>query len=192
MLNVIWSGLIIVSLIVSFFTGTFEQCSIEAIKGAGEGVTLTISLCGAMCFWSGVMKIASKSGVLDILAFIMRPITRLLFPKIKDGSEAMKAIVMNMTANILGMSNAAPPLGLRAMDELQKLNTDKKRASKSMCMFVLVNTASIQLIPTTLITLRAVSGSNAPTEIIVPIWITSIVALTIGVISIKIFEKVTK
>jgi len=192
MLNVIWSGLIIISLTVSFFTGTFEECSLAAIKGAGEGVTLVISLCGAMCFWSGIMEIASKSGVINILAFVMKPVTRLLFPKIKEGSEAMRAIVMNMTANILGMSNAATPLGLRAMDELQKLNKDKTRASKSMCMFVLVNTASIQLVPTTLIALRAAAGSNAPTEIIVPVWITSVIVLTIGVISIKFFEKVEK
>ena len=192
MLNYIWSGLILLSLVVSFFTGRFEQCSVAAIEGAGEGVTLAITLCGAMCFWSGIMEIASKSGMLNILTKLMKPITKFLFPTLSQQSPAMSAIVTNMTANILGMSNAATPLGLRAMEELQKLNTDKKRASRDMCMFVVLNTASIQLIPTTLIALRASMGSSAPTSIIVPIWITSALTLTIGVICAKIFEKVTK
>ena len=192
MLNIIWSGLILISLITSFFAGTFEECSMAAINGAGEGVTLAISLCGAMCFWNGIMEIASKSGALNVLSYLLSPFTKFIFPEIKKESMAMKAIVMNITANILGMSNAATPMGLRAMEELQKLNNDKKRASKSMCMFVLLNTASVQLIPTTLITLRATSGSSNPTAVIVPVWITSSVALAVGVMCVKIFEKVKK
>ena len=192
MLNYIWSGIILLSLIVSFFTGKFEECSLAAIEGAGEGVTLAISLCGVMCFWSGIMEIAKRGGILVVLTKIMKPVTKILFPKIKQNSEAMSAIVTNMTANILGMSNAATPLGLKAMEELQKINTNKKRASAEMCMFVIVNTASIQLIPTTLIALRASMGSAEPTSIIVPIWITSALALLIGVSLAKIFERVSK
>lgn len=192
MLNLIWSGLFAVSIIVSFFTGNFEQCALAAVEGAGEGITLCITLCGAMCFWSGIMEIASKSGAVDALAKFLKPITKLLFPKLRQDSKAMRAIVTNMTANILGMSNAATPLGIRAMELLQKENTDKKRASSEMCMFVIINTASIQLIPTTLIALRSSCGSSCPTEIIVPIWITSTITLVVGVILAKVFEKVTK
>lgn len=192
MLNYIWTGMVLISLIVSFFTGKFETCALSALEGAGEGVKLAISLCGVMCFWSGIMEIASKSGILKLLAKLLKPLTKFLFPEIKQESDAMQAIVTNMTANILGMSNAATPLGLKAMEELQKLNKNKLRASKSMCMFVLINTASIQLLPTTLIALRTSFGSKFPTSIIVPIWITSATALTIAVISAKIFEKVTK
>ncbi len=192
MLNFIWSGLILFSLVVSFFTGKFEECSLAAIEGAGEGVTLAITLCGSMCFWSGIMEIGSESGLLKGLTKLLKPVTKFLFPKLPQNGPAISAIVTNMTANILGMSNAATPFGLRAMEELQKINKDKKRASREMCMFVVLNTASIQLIPTTLIALRASMGSASPTSIIVPIWITSVITLMIGVVCVKIFEKVTK
>ena len=192
MLNFIWSGLVLLSLVVSFFTGKFEECSLAAIEGAGEGVTLAITLCGSMCFWSGIMQIGSESGLLKGLTKLLKPITKFLFPKLPQNSPAISAIVTNMTANILGMSNAATPFGLRAMEELQKINKDKKRASREMCMFVVLNTASIQLIPTTLIALRASMGSSSPTSVIVPIWITSLITLVVGVICVKIFEKVTK
>lgn len=192
MLNFIWSGLILLSLVVSFFTGKFEECSLAAIEGAGEGVTLAITLCGSMCFWSGIMEIGNESGLLKGLTKLLKPITKFLFPKLSQNGPAISAIVTNMTANILGMSNAATPFGLRAMEELQKINKDKKRASREMCMFVVLNTASIQLIPTTLIALRASMGSSSPTSVIVPIWITSLITLVVGVVCVKIFEKVTK
>ena len=116
------------------------------------------------------------------------PFTKILFPNLKKNGEAMGAIVMNITANMLGMSNAATPLGIRAMEKLQKENQGRKKASHEMCTFVLINTASVQIIPTTLIALRSASGSAEPTKIIVPIWITSILVLCTALISAKILK----
>ena len=189
MMNYIWAGIMVVSIITSLFTGNIENVSLAAIDGAGEGFKLVLELCGVMCFWTGIMEIASKSGIINVLSKLLSPLTGLLFPKIPQKSKAMKAIVMNMTANILGMSNAATPLGLNAMRELNKLNNESKIASDDMCTFVVINTASIQLIPATLIAMRASALSNAPTQIILPIWITSSAALIVGLIAVKSFKK---
>ena len=189
MMNYIWAAIMIVSIVVSFFTGKFDAVSLAAIEGAGDGLKLVLELCGVMCFWTGIMEIAEKGGIINALARILAPVTRLLFPKIPQKSRAMRAIVMNMTANILGMSNAATPLGLSAMSELHMLSGRSRTASDEMCTFVVINTASIQLIPATLIALRASAGSDAPTEIMLPVWITSAAALAVGVTAAKIFQK---
>ena len=187
MMNYIWSGIMIVSIVFSFFTGKTDAVALAAIEGAGDGVKLVLELCGIMCFWTGIMEIAEKGGMMSVFSRVLSPVTRLLFPKIPQKSRAMRAIVMNMTANLLGMANAATPLGLCAMQELNRLNGYSKTASDEMCTFVVINTASIQLIPATLIALRAGAGSAAPAEIIVPVWITSAAALTIGVTAAKLF-----
>ncbi|MBQ7717873.1 MAG: nucleoside recognition protein [Clostridia bacterium] len=189
MMNYIWPAIMIISVVVSFFTGKFEAVSVAAIEGAGDGVKLCLELCGVMCFWTGIMEIAEKGGIVKRISKLLSPLTRLLFPKIPQNSRAMSAIVMNMTANILGMANAATPLGLKAMQELKELNKNKDSASDEMCMFVVINTASIQLIPATLIALRAAAGSAAPTEIILPVWITSAASVLVGVTAAKIFQK---
>jgi spore maturation protein A len=188
MLNIIWPVIMIFSIITAFFTGNAEAVASAAMTGAGDGVSFTIELLGIMCFWTGRMKIAEKCNLISVFAGFLRPITKLIFPDIRQNSPAMDAIVMNMTANMLGMSNAATPLGLRAMGELQKLSGDKKRASNSMCRFVIINTASIQILPATLIAIRSTAGSAAPSEIIVPIWITSVCAVLVGLLSSKAFE----
>lgn len=192
MLNTIWFIMVSLSLIISMLCGNAEKCALSAIEGAGEGIKLVLSLCGSMCFWSGIMEIAEKSGVINIFSNLLKPITKKLFPKLREGSEAMGAIVMNITANIFGMSNAATPMGLRAMEELQKLNDDKKTASSQMCTFVLINTASVQLIPTTLIALRSTYGSAEPTKIIVPIWITSVTVLLSALFFGAVFKHFSK
>lgn len=188
MMNYIWAGIMLVSIITSVFTGNIEQVSLAAIDGAGEGVKLVLELVGVICFWTGIMEIASKSGLINALSRLLAPVTRFLFPKIPQNSRAMKAIVMNMTANILGMSNAATPLGLNAMRELRSLS-NMDTASDEMCTFVVINTASIQLIPATLIAMRASAGSEAPTEILLPVWITSAAALTVGIIMVKTLQR---
>ena len=189
MLNYIWPAMIIISVIVSFFTGNTENISTAALSGAADGVKLTIELCGAMCLWSGLMEIAERGGITDILSRILSPVIKFLFPNVKSGSRAAHAISMSMAANLLGMSNAATPLGLAAMAELQKTNRSQSSASDDMCMFVIINTASFQLIPATLIALRASCGSVSPAEIIVPIWITSSISLALGVLSAKVFQR---
>ena len=188
MLNYIWAGMIILSLLAGVFGGDIEVVTKGAIDGCTEGVSLCVSLLGIMCFWTGLSKIAEKSGLIEGFSKLLKPITKILFPKLKEGSEALSAIVMNMVANLFGMGNAATPLGIRAMKELDKIN-GRKEASDEMCVFAVINTASIQLIPSTIISLRQTFGSENPGEIIVPIWIASILAVLVAVISAKIFEK---
>ena len=189
MLNYVWGGMILVSLTVAIFAGNTEAVTGGALDGAKAAVETCIGLLGSMCLWTGLAQIARDSGLVGIFAKLMKPVTKILFPKLKQDSPALRAIVLNMVANLLGMGNAATPLGISAMKELGGLNRHKATASDEMCMFVVVNTASIQLIPSTVIALRQMYGSAAPSEIIVPVWICSIGAVLVGVISAKIFQK---
>lgn len=188
MLNYIWGGMILISIITGAFNGKLADVASAAMSGAGEGVTLSISLLGVMCLWTGLMKIADKSGITDFFAKMLRPVTKILFPKIRQDSEAMNAIVMNMTANLFGMSNAATPLGLKAVKELHK-KSPSDTASDEICMFVVINTASLELIPSTILALRQAAGSVNSFEIILPVWIASIVSITVGATAAKIFAK---
>lgn len=187
MLNYIWGLMIILSVICAFFTGKIPEVSNALITGAEDAVAMTISLMGIMCFWTGIMNIAENTGVTNIIAKILKPITKILFPKLKD-KGAINAIIMNMTANMLGLSNAATPLGLKAMQELNKYS-DGKTATDEMCMFIVINTASLQIIPSTIIAMRQAAGAVTPTDIIIPVWICSICVITVGVITAKIFSK---
>ncbi len=189
MLNYIWGFMLLAAIITAFFTGRIPLVAEAAISGAADGASLVLGMLGVMCFWTGLMEIAEKSGIIKGVAALLRPIMRLVFPHLPKDDPASHAIVMNMAANLLGMGNAATPLGLRAMRLLDARNGKKKRASNEMCMFVLINTASLQLLPTTLIMLRQNTGSASPGEIIVPVWIVSVAALLVGVISAKIFQK---
>lgn len=187
-MNYIWAFLIVSSLIVSVFTNSLDATVKAAFDGANEAISAVLGFGGAMAMWCGMMKIAEISGLTNIFEKIISPITSILFPKLKKGSKALKAISMNMVANILGLANAATPLGLKAMEELKKLSKTEE-ASNEMCTFVVLNTASIQLIPSTLIAIRASLGSNNPSEIIVPIWITSLLTAVFAMILSKFFEK---
>lgn len=189
MLNYIWSGMIIVSFVVAISTGRLEMITAAAMDGAVSAVEMCIGLLGGMCLWTGIAKISEKSGLTMVFARVLKPITKIIFPKLKNGSAALNAIVANMVANLLGMGNAATPLGIAAMKELHKENRIKDVASDEMCMFVVINTASIQLIPSTIIALRQIFGAQKPTEIIVPVWMCSICAVVIGVVAAKIFQK---
>ncbi len=189
MLNYIWGFILLAAVIFGIFTGRIAEVGEAAIAGAGEGATLVLGMLGVMCFWTGLMEIAEKSGVIHCVASLLRPLTRFIFPKLEKNDPAHGAIVMNIAANLLGMGNAATPLGLRAMQLLDERNCEKKRASNEMCLFVLINTASLQLFPTTLLLLRQMTGSANPGEIIVPVWIVSISALFVGIFSAKLFQK---
>ncbi len=188
MINYIWAGMIVISFIAGIVNGNINSVTAGAIDGSAEGVALCISLLGIMCLWTGIAKIAEKAGIIRIFAKLLRPVTKILFPRLKEGSAALSAIVMNMVANLLGMGNAATPLGIKAMEELDKINLGDE-ASDEMCIFAVLNTASIQLIPSTLISLRQTYGSENPGIIIVPVWIVSIIAVFAAVLSAKIFEK---
>lgn len=188
MMNYIWSGIIIISLIVGLLTGNIGETATAAMDGAKTAVETMISLLGVMCFWMGMMNIAQKSGLLNKLSRVLEPLISRLFKGVTR-EEAKQAILMNITANIFGIGNAATPFGIKAMEEMQKENRNRKTATNDMCMFVVLNTASIQLIPTTLLALRSTYGSKDPYKILPLVWIVSVAALIFGIAAAKIMEK---
>lgn len=187
MLNIIWPIFIIISYIYAIITGNIEKVNVENFNSVNEAVSLSISLLGAMCLWCGIMKIAQNTNLIVRFTKLLNPIMNWLFPELKENKEAKEQIAMNMTANILGIGNASTPLGLKAMETLQKDNKDKERLSDSMAMLIVLNTASLQIIPTTIIAIRVSLESKNPTSIIVPVWIATICAAIAGVISVKLF-----
>ena len=189
MMNYIWVFIIIFSYIYSFFAGTTEMVTASVFSGAEKATQMVISLLGMMCLWTGLLEVAEHAGITKKIERVLAPLTKILFPSLPDGSEAKSAIVMSMTANLLGLSNAATPLGLAAMNKLEKRSLTPGIATDDMCMFVVINTASITLIPTTLLTLRTAAGSSAPFEIMVPVWICSILSVAGGIIAAKIFSR---
>jgi spore maturation protein A len=186
MLNYIWAGMLIIGFIIAVFTGKVDIVVQEAIKSSGRAVEICIGLMGIMCLWSGIMEIAQRSGLIRKISSVIRPLLSFLFPGVPVKHPAMNAMVMNITANMLGLGNAATPLGLKAMGELNRLNNSNKRPSNAMCMFMVLNTTAVQLIPTTVIALRAAAGSANPGEIIGTIWVASISAAVAGVTAAKL------
>ncbi len=188
MLNYVWVFMLLISFVVSSVNGKMDALSNAIFQGAQDAAALSLSMLGVMCLWSGLSKIAEKSGLTDILKKCLYPITKFLFPTLEKNSPALSAIVMNITANLLGMGNAATPLGIKAMKELEKINTQNHTASNEMCMFAVINTASVQLLPSTLIALRQSFGSKNPGEIILPVWICGFLVLTVAISLSKIFS----
>ena len=179
--------MVIASIITSVFTGRVDETVNAIFEGASTAVSTLISFAGAMCFWTGIMKISEKSGVSDKICRFISPVISRLFPGASD--TALRYISMNVTANILGMGNAATPMGMMAAQSLDSENPSPKKPSQNMCMLVVLNTTSFQLIPTTIISLRAAAGSLEPTSIIVPIWLASLFAVITGVIAVKLFSR---
>ncbi len=191
MLNIVWFIMLISAFFCAVLTGRTEALGNAIINGAQDAASLSFSLLGIMCLWTGLSAVAEKSGLTAIIAKALYPLLHIIFPKLKKGSAAMSAIVMNVVANLLGMGNAATPLGLCAMEELNKINHDKSRASDEMCMFAVLNTASIQIIPSTLIALRTAHSSKNPGEIILPVWISSIIALSAALFFARFFASLS-
>lgn len=183
-MNYIWCGMIIFSLAAAAVNGTLNETVNAAFLGAQSSVETVLSIAGVMCFWTGILKVAEKSGVSDKIERLLRPAINFLFPKSDD--TAKKYISMNMTANILGMGNAATPMGIKAMSALDKNNKNPLYPSDDMCMLIVLNTTSFQLIPTTIIALRTAAGSGEPFSILIPIWITSAVSIAAAVTAVKI------
>lgn len=189
MLNYIWIGLVVVSVIVGAATGNLKAVADAAVEYAGIAVRIAIGLIGIMAFWLGMMKIAQEAGFIRFLARLIRPLSKRLFPGIPKDHPAIGAMVMNVAANWLGLSNAATPLGLKAMEELQKLNPSKNTATNAMVLFLGLNTASITLIPMTMIAIRAEAGSANPFEIIGPALIASTCATITAVLMAKLLQR---
>lgn len=190
-MNYIWPLMIALSFICAIFNGKMSSLSNAIIDSGTIAISLAIKLLGIVCLWNGLIKIAEKSGLTRALAKLLSPVLKILFPKLKD-EEARQLISMNITANILGLDNAATPLGLKAMSRLSKLNNHSPTADDNMVRFVVINTASLHLISTTVAMLRNEYGSKSPTEIILPALITSAISLSCGLIMTTILKKVFK
>lgn len=190
MLNFIWVGMLVIGVVVGALTGNIELVTEAAISNAETAVDLAIGLIGVMALWLGLMKIAEKSGLVDLIGRALRPVIRLLFPDIPEEHPANGSIVMSMSANLLGLGNAATPLGIKAMKELQELNDDKETASDSMCMFLAINTSSVTLISSSVIAYRAAAGSVNATEIIGPTLVATIASTAAAIIAVKVFQRI--
>ncbi|BAH43388.1 MULTISPECIES: nucleoside recognition domain-containing protein [Bacillales] len=188
MLNVIWLGLIVISIVVAAVTGRMEAINAAAFEGAKTGVTVCLGLLSVLAFWMGMMRIAEKSGLLELLARVLSPIIQVLFPDVPKGHPAMGYILSNMSANLLGLGNAATPMGLKAMEELQKLNPDKQNASPAMCTLLAINTASITIIPTTMIAIRMQYGSVNPVEIVGTTLLSSFAATIVALLIDRMYR----
>ena len=189
MINYIWFIMIFFGILVGIFTGNGEGISTAIINSTQSTVTFMIGLVGLMCFWCGVMKVAEKSGLTDKLAKLLKPVLKLIFKEAAKDEKALGAIVMNITANMMGLGNAATPFGIKAMEEMDRLNTEKGRASNDMVLFLVLNAACIQLLPSTVISIRSAAGSTNPGIIILPAIISTTVAAIVGIICCKILQK---
>ncbi|MGG3561402.1 nucleoside recognition domain-containing protein [Neobacillus rhizosphaerae] len=183
MVNYVWVFMTIIGVVFALFNGTMEAVNKAVFDGAKEAVTLCIGLISVLVFWLGMMRIAEESGLLEHLSRLFRPLVKILFPEVPPNHPAMGYILSNMISNMFGLGNAATPLGIKAMEELKKLNGGKISASRSMVTFLAINTASITIIPTTVIAIRINYHSVSPTEIVVPTIIATIIS-AIGAILI--------
>ena len=185
MLNYLWAGMILIGIIFAAFTGKIPDITDAALDSAGEAVTLCITMMGVMAFWMGLMEIATKAGMIEKGAKILKPFVRFLFPEVPEGHKAGEYITTNIIANFLGLGWAATPAGLKAMEELGKLNHGSTSASNAMCNFLILNISSLQLIPVNVIAFRSQYGSVEPTAIVGA----GIVATTISTVTAIIFCK---
>ena len=179
--------MVIISFVCALYTGRMENLSKSILDGADSSIRLVISMAGVMCLWTGIMKIADRSGMTEKISKAMSPLLSKIMPEYSPNSPAMKAVSANITANILGLGNAATPFGIAAMREMQKTNKLGSLPNNSMIMFVVINTASLQIIPTTVAALRQAAGSVAPYSILFNIWFTSLFMLILGIVIAKIF-----
>jgi spore maturation protein A len=198
MLNTLWFGMILVSVVFGVVNGKTTEVINAVTEYAKLGFTIALGLTGVMTFWLGLMNIAERSGLMRFIAHILNPLMKLLFPKIPADHPAIGAVVMNISANMLGIGHAATPMGLKAMEELQSLNEDKETASDAMCMFLAINTSSVQLVPVTAIAFLAANGSTDPTSIVLSSLIATICSTIAGIsvaklgASLKIFKPKRK
>jgi len=190
MLNYIWLGLILAAVLMGGATGHLKELTEGAFDAAKSGVmNVALPLVGIMALWLGIMRLAEKSGLVLVLARVLRPVLRILFPEVPADHPAMGAMVMNIAANMLGLGNAATALGLRAMQRLERLNPHPGTATNAMCTFLAINTSSVQLIPATAVGILAAAKSTNPTAIIGTALVATSCAAIVAVISVKILER---
>lgn len=185
MLNIIWLGMILISIVVGVIEGRIDEVVRAVTDSAKLGFEIALGLAGIMCLWLGIMSIATESGLIRLFGNVLGPILRRLFPDVPPEHPAMGAIAMNISANMLGLANAATPFGLQAMKELQTLNQHARVATNSMCTFLAINTSSVQLIPATAIAYLAANGSTNPASIVFSTLIATIISTVVAIISVK-------
>ncbi|OEH85720.1 nucleoside recognition protein [Desulfuribacillus stibiiarsenatis] len=189
MINGIWLFFLVVGVGFAGVTGNIDKVTNSVLQGAELGVGVSIGLISILVFWLGIVNIAEKAGLIEKLSIILGPIARFLFPEIPRNHPAMGYILSNMSANMLGIGNAATPLGIKAMEELQKINPNKETASRAMCTLLALNTSSITLIPTTIIGLRLKFGSVNPAEIIITTIIATMISTTVAIMADKYYRN---
>jgi len=189
MLNVIWIFLVVSAVIIGAFTGKLPAVTAAVTDSAKTAFEIALGLAGILSFWLGIMKLAESAGLIQSIAHLLRPIMRRLFPDVPVEHPAMGAMVLNISSNMLGISNAATPFGLKAMEELEKLNPHPGIATNAMCTFLAINTSSVQLIPTTAIAYLAAAGASHPTRVVITSLIATSVSTIVAVIAVKIFQR---
>lgn len=186
-MTVIWTGMVVVSILCGLFTGQENQVAAAAVEGATAAVELCLTMAGIMCFWMGVMEVMRRSGLAQKLSHLLQPALRALFPEFADDREVMDTVAANMSANLLGLGNAATPLGLEAARMMSRRTPGV--ACDGLCMLVVCNTASIQLIPTTVAGVRLAAGCQTPFDILPAVWLASGISVATGIFAAKVFSK---
>lgn len=189
MINIIWFLILAGGILFGLVTGHGEVLSKAIVASSSSTVKFIIELAGMMCLWCGIMKIAERSGLTDKLAVVLKPILKCIFKGEGKNEKALGAIVMNLTANMMGISNAATPFGIKAMEEMEKLNPNKDTASDDMALFLVMNAACIQFVPTTVISIRAAANSQNPGIIILPAIIATGTAAVAGIVICKVLQR---
>ena len=184
--------IIVISFLYALFSGNVDKLNESIFQSVSDAVQLSITLLGTICLWNGIMEIVKKTTLINKLTKMLNPIIKYLFPDLRNNEQAKAEISMNIVANILGLGNAATPLGLKAMKTMQKENLKKDVLTDSMAIFIVMNTASLQLIPTNVIAIRSSLDSQNPTTIIFPVWIATVIAAIVGIIAIKIIIRRVK
>lgn len=188
-INYIWFFLVVLSIIVASYNGKMGTISQTTFESAKNAVNLAISLIGAMAFWLGIMKVVEEAGLTYTIAKIIKPVMSKLFPSVPPEHPAMSAMIMNISANMLGLGNAATPFGIKAMMELDKLNINKGTATNAMCLFLAINTSSVTLLPLGVIAVRAAAGSSKPSSILIPSLLATTISTLTAIVMAKLLEK---
>lgn len=189
-MTILWMGMVAASILCGLATGQMAGVSAAVTQGAAAAVELCFSMAGVMCLWCGVMEVMKQCGILKKLERGLRPLLGRLFPSTQKDAETMEKIAANVSANLLGLGNAATPLGIQAVQRMSR--GTKKIASDEMCLFIVCNTASIQLIPTTVAAVRSAAGCATPFDILPAVWLSSCISVTVGICVAKLLKRVWK
>lgn len=190
-MSFVWFLLLASGLLVAVVRDDLDGFTNGALSGATGAVTLSIGLIGTLSLWLGLLRVAEEAGLTEKLAHFMKPVMRRIFPEIPPEHPAMSAMVLNVAANALGLGNAATPLGLKAMEELQTLNPRRDTATDAMVLFLVINTSSVQLIPATVVAMRAAGGSTDPTAIVGPTLLATLISTAVGIVMAKFLARFT-